>query len=197
MAKQTETPVQPDEGGEVKGFGGVGSRPPSTPEVAQTPSQLSRLIQAHTPGLNIVSGAKQGLQSLLLPTSKSPEHLHAAEQLGSKLGAMNRRAEATAFQLRGASKFFDRLGVHNEKLPPDQNPGLKFMSDMSQGRPLTGKFQLAAYQIKKMFQERLTKLEDAGAPLESVRKNYFPACEPANPAKRSTPRWKKRTSRVS
>ena len=87
--------------GKVLGFGGTGTHQPGATPVANTASQLSRLIQAHTPGLNIVSGAKQGLQSLLLPTSKSPEHLHAAEQLGSKLGAMNRRAEATAFQLRG------------------------------------------------------------------------------------------------
>jgi hypothetical protein len=160
--------------GKVLGFGGATTAAPNPVPVASTPQQLTTLVKIHTPGLGIVSAAKQGIQSLMLPTAKSPAHLRAAEKLGAKLGAMNRRAEATAFALRAVSKFFDRLGVHNEKLSPDKNPGIKFMSDMSQGRPLTGRFQLAADQIQKLFQERLAKLATAGAPLESVRKNYFP-----------------------
>jgi len=156
------------------GFGGATTAAPNPVPVASTPQQLSTLVKTKTPGLQIISTAKQGIQSLLLPTATSPAHLRAAEKLGAKLGAMNRRAEATAFALRAVSKFFDRLGVHNEKLTPDKNPGIKFMSDMSQGRPLTGRFQLAAYKIKKLFQERLDKLDAAGASVQSVRDNYFP-----------------------
>jgi hypothetical protein len=160
--------------GKVLGFGGAASRAPGPVPLASTPQQLATLIKTKTPGLATATAVKQGIQSLLLPTAKSPAHLRAAEKLGARLGAMNRRAEATAYGLRGVSKFFDRLGVHNEKLPPGQNPGIKFMSDVSQGRPLTGRFQAAASQIKKLFQERLDKLETAGAALQSVRDNYFP-----------------------
>lgn len=156
--------------GRMMGFGG-GVKPGSVP-TATTTQQLSALQNAMTPGL--ASATKQAVQSLLLPTSKSADHLETAESLGAKLGAMNGRQERTAHVLAPAGKVFDRLGVHNEKLPPGKNPGIKFMSDMSQGRPMTAPFQKIADLVQKLFHERLAKLDDAGAPLQSVRENYFP-----------------------
>ncbi len=159
-------------GGErTLGFGGTEIRQPVPVPTANTPEELSTLVKTHTPGLD---AARQGIASLLLPTAKSPEHLHAAEILGAKLGAMNHRAEATAHALRPAEKFFDRLGVHNEKLTPDKNPGIRFMSNMSQGREFAGQHKAIASLIQKLFAERLTKLAEAGAPLQTVRENYFP-----------------------
>ena len=156
--------------GELFGFGGASKR--GAAPAATNPKQLVALQNAMTPGL--ASSTKGAVQSLLLPTSKSAAHLETAEALGARLGALNHRQESTAHELAPASKVFDRLGVHNEKLPPDKNPGIKFMSDMSQGRPMTGPFQKIAAAIQRLFQERLDKLEEAGAPLDSVRKNYFP-----------------------
>lgn len=158
--------------GEVHGFGGKVK--PNAKQGAATPEELTKLQQVMTPGLDAVSGTKQGIQSLLAPTTKSPEHLEAAEALGAKLGAMNRRQEASSAALHQASKLFDRLGVHNEKLEPSKNPGIKFMSDMSQGRPLAERFQKIAADVQKQFDSRLEKLKEAGAALQTVRENYFP-----------------------
>ena len=127
-----------------------------------------------TPGLNAAVNTKHGIQSLLLPTAKSAEHFWAAENLGAKLGAMNHRAEAAAAQLKQSSKIFDKLGVHNEDIPPAKIAGLKFMSDMSQGRPMTGRFRLIGTLVQKLFDERVARLEKIGAPLNTVRENYFP-----------------------
>lgn len=161
-----KTPVK------VLGFGG-GVSEGETP-IANTPQELSNVVEAHTPGLEAVSGAKQGIQSLVLPSAKSAEHLTAAEDLGARLGAMNHRAESAAEQLRAPGKQFDRLGVHNEKLAPIDNPGIKFMSDLSQGRPVEPRFEEAAKRIQSLFDDRVQKLEQAGAPINKVRENYFP-----------------------
>jgi hypothetical protein len=155
----------------IAGFGGSSHENIPSPE---TPEQLAEVQKALTPGLNSVAGSKRGIQELILPTAKSPEHLHAAENLGAKLGAMNHRAEAASAQLKWGSKLFDKLGVHNERLEPGKNPGIKFMSDMSQGRPLAGRFEALSNLIEKLFAERVKKLDEAGAPLETVRDNYFP-----------------------
>ena len=48
------------------------------------------------------------------------------------------------------------------------------MSNMSQGRVFVGRHKDIADQIQKMFKDRLGKLAQAGAPLQTVRKNYFP-----------------------
>jgi len=166
-------PTAPGQG-KVMGFGGAVKPGPTTVPVATTPSQVANLIKTKTPGLNIVRGVMSGIKSLLLPTANSPEHLRAAEKFGAKLGAMNHQAESSAFARDPSSKFFDRRGVHNENLPPDKNPGIKFMSDMSQGRPMPGQYGQIARLIQKLFQERLVLLEKAGAALQSVRQNYFP-----------------------
>lgn len=164
-------------GGPERTLGSHGTETVSFPApeetVAQTPKAIAAIQNKFTPGLEAGRNASQAVRSLLLPSSKSAGHLRDAELLGSKLGAMNQRAEASAYQLRTASKLFDRLGVHNEKLAPDENPGIKFMSDMSQGRPL-GKFEAVGNLIEKLFNERLTKLEEAGAELKTIRDNYFP-----------------------
>lgn len=132
------------------------------------------LLKLATPGIESASNMKQGIQSLLLPTANSPEHLKAAEVLGSKLGTMHRNAEITAKDIRIDSKVFDKLGVHDPAIPLDQNPGVKFMSDMSQGRPMDPQFQNIANKVKALFDDRLRQLEEAGVPLENVRDNYFP-----------------------
>lgn len=160
------------------GFGGTASWDSTDPEAptppSSTPAEVARVKQRFTPGLGILQNVKQGIQSLLLPSAKSPAHLSAAELLGSKLGPMSHRAESAASQLKGHSKAFDKLGVHREDLAPGDNPGIKFMSDMSQGRPMEGGFKAAAELIQRLFDERLAALEKADAPLQTIRENYFP-----------------------
>jgi hypothetical protein len=158
----------------VLGFGGTEKRVAKEPPVAETPQEMASIVKTHMPGLDAGREAATGIRSLLLPSTKSPEHLHAAETLGAKLGAMNRRSESAAFLLKRAGKWFDRLGVHRENLAPDKNAGIKFMSDMSQGRPMPEHLKATSDQIQKLFDERLGKLEAAGAPLQTVRENYFP-----------------------
>ena len=132
------------------------------------------LIKLATPGIEAGRDIKRGIQSLILPTANSPEHLAAADILGSKFGGMNRRGESAAHELQNDKRMFDKAGVHNPDLPFDQNIGFKFASDMSQGRPMTPKMQAIADKVEKGFQVRLKALEDAGAPLETIRANYFP-----------------------
>jgi hypothetical protein len=165
---------QHEQAGQVLGFGG-GTK--VAPLVAGTKEQLSALVRTHTPGLDIVSGAKkakEGLASLLLPTMNGPEYLHAAEQLGAELGAKNRRGEAAAHALKNHGTMFDRLGVDRAGIDPERNPGIQFMSAMSTGKEVSGKFRKAADVVSKLFGDRLQKLAEAGAPLQQVRDNYFP-----------------------
>lgn len=169
-----EVPATSTQAGTVQGFGGMarprGGAVPGgpTPPTVVTPA----VVAAKTPGL--WTSVVQGIKSLLLPSSKSAAHLTEAERLGSKLGPMHQRQESAAAALRPASLHFDRMGVHNEKLPPGKNPGIQFMSDISQGRAMSAKTQAYADQITRLFADRLHKLEQAGAPLQSVRENYFP-----------------------
>ena len=137
---------------------------PSTPT---TPTGLARLTNLRLPGLN-------GPRSLLMPSGMSPEHLQAAETLGAHLGMMHRRDEAVGENLRKAGRYFDRLGVNRDDLAPGSNPGLKFASDVSQGRPLTGPMKAIADQVDALFTKYLALLEETGAGLETIRKNYFP-----------------------
>jgi hypothetical protein len=186
LAKGGEpTPAAPEGkglAGEVPlGFGG-GVRPPKppvlpaadpTPEPTPvTPEQAAAVQTTKTPGL--LSGIAMGIKSLLLPSTKGQPQLKAAELLGSKLGAMHRRGEATATSLRPFSRMFDKLGVHREGLEPADNPGVKFMSDMSQGRPMSGWQKTAGDMVERMFAARLQLLVEAGAELQTVRENYFP-----------------------
>jgi hypothetical protein len=127
-----------------------------------------------TPGLDSMKGIKKGIQSLVLPSAKSPEHLTAAELLGAKLGKMHRNQESAINQLNVFNRIFDKLGVYNEKMPFAKNPGIKFMSDMSKGRKMDSKFQRVAETLQGLFDDRLKQLADADAPIESVRENYFP-----------------------
>ena len=127
-----------------------------------------------TPGLEAAHGIVQGVKSLVLPSAKSAEHLTAAEVLGAKLGKMHRNQEMAADQLRAQERVFDKMGVFNDKIPLTENAGIKFMSDMSQGRQMKPKLQAIADSVNKMFSDRLEQLEAADVPLESVRENYFP-----------------------
>jgi len=142
---------------------------------------LNQVRKTFTPGLGIANDIKKGIQSLLLPTAVSPEHLAAAELVGRRLGEMHRRAEVDMHANRDDRKLFERLGVANERLPLEQNPGVKFMSDMSQGRDVTGagsvadrmKIKALAERIREQQQQRLDLLEEAGAELEDAREHYF------------------------
>ena len=169
--QQPELPGAAGASGGVQGFG-LGSlfrrrgQQPAPP--ATTQQQVAQIQQRYTPGLT------KGIRSLLLPSSIGPAFLRAAELVASKLGIMHRHAEASAYQLRGASRHFDRLGVFREDLSPAANPGVRFMSDMIQGRPMSPELQAIADQVDREFESRLDLLEQAGAPLQTIRDHYFP-----------------------
>lgn len=126
------------------------------------------------PGIEAGKDVRAGITSLLLPTAKSAEHLQAAEVLGAKLGSSHRDAEIAAQSLDKDSRVFDKMGVHDPSVPPAKNIGIKFMSDMSQGRQMAPDLQRVADKVKNLFDDRLRKLEAAGAGLRTVRENYFP-----------------------
>jgi hypothetical protein len=138
---------------------------------------------------NIVQGAKkiaklpypQELKNTLLdtiaPTMHSQEHLDTAVSLGANLGSMNRRAENTMKVLQKPRKMFDKLGVHDPNLPPEQNPAFDFASKMSTGLPQSSaELTVLEKNIEKMLAQRTDLLEKVGAPLppEKIRENYFP-----------------------
>lgn len=132
------------------------------------------LKRSAAPGLNILRDMKGGIQSLMLPSMKSPEHLAEAERLGADLGAMNRRQESSRAQTSPDWKTFARMGLDRIGLKPADNHGIKFMSAMSQGRAMGEKLQAVADKIKGQFQARLDALEKVGANLRTIRENYFP-----------------------
>lgn len=163
--------------GEVLGFGGSRSKTPAAdpaPPVPANQEQLTALVKQYTPGSGIVSGIKRGIQSLLFPSAMSPDHLRFAEKLGKHLGAMHRRAEVSRHATTGAERMFTKLGVDRDGVAPKDNPGIKFMSDMSQGADIAPKFKPVADLIQKLFGERLQKLQEVGAPIQTARENYFP-----------------------
>ena len=97
-----------------------------------------------TPGLNVGRAISQGIKTLLAPTTKSPKHLEAAEDLGKHLGYMHRMQEESIAKIDGKlgefgkhenslSGFFDSIGVFDDR-PLEDNPGMKFGSDVSMGR---------------------------------------------------------------
>ena len=169
---------------------------------AHAKNALETVRHTLTPGLDAGKAIAGGLKTLIAPTSKSPEHLGAAEDLAKHLGAMNRRQEITSEKIDGKlgefgkhekslSGFFDTIGVFDDSKPLEENPGMLFGSDMSQGRfeemsnpeinkryGTTGRqanrIKEAARVVEEEFQSRLAELERAGAPLERVRENYFP-----------------------
>lgn len=153
---------------------------PSPAEVAEAPpsdspstqEELNRTGNAKAPGL--FGSIVDGLLSGLLPSAISGKHLEAAERLGSKLGVRNRRAESSAHVLKPFGRLFDKLGVFREDLAPADNPGLRFMSAISMGRELTGRLKEASDLIDHLFQQRILALQEAGAPLKTIRENYFP-----------------------
>ncbi len=135
---------------------------------------LSKLKEKMMPGLEIGRDAIKGIQSLVLPTAKSPEHLKAAEELGARMGEMNRRAESTRVAFHKDWLTFEKMGVHREDVPLDKNPGIKFASDMSTGRAMNADMTAIANKMNAEDAKRLDLLEKAGVPLQTVRENYFP-----------------------
>jgi hypothetical protein len=126
-----------------------------------------------TPGIDAGRDVKAGVSSLILPTAKSREHLRAAEVLGSKLGSSHRDAEIASKSLGKESRVFDKMGVHDPKLPLADNPGVKFMSNRER-KTLSPETQKIGDKVENLFADRLGKLEQAGVELRTVRENYFP-----------------------
>ena len=161
---------------------GGGSKPPTGNRIASAAQpddnlggdMLSKIIQKMTPGLDAGRDILKGIQSLVLPTAQSPEHLQAAVELGARIGEMNRRQEIARASFKNDWLTFEKLGVHREDLPLSDNSGVKFMSDMSTGREMSPKMKAIADKMDKEDSKRLALLDQAGVPLQSVRENYFP-----------------------
>ncbi len=141
------------------------------PETADVINQTVRLA---TPGLEIGRSVKQGIQSLVLPTAKSPEHLKAAEVLGAQLGSKNRDSKIQYTTLKRDRRRFDKLGVHNPDMPIEDNIGVALMSDLSMGRAIDPRFQEYATKRGRLYDKLLKDLADADVSLQTVRENYFP-----------------------
>ena len=131
-------------------------------------------VKLRMPGLETMTEMKQGIQSLLLPTAKSPEHLAAAIVVGKQLGTFNRDNASAATALRADEMMFTKMGVHDPTLDLTKNPGMKFASDVSQGRPMNAAMKAISDRIATISARLLKALEDAGVPLQKVRENYFP-----------------------
>jgi len=131
-------------------------------------------VSALLPAIEMGRDIKEGAQSLLMPSSLSPEHKAVAEILGAKIGTMHRALESSARLLKEDSRMFDKAGVFDAKVPLKDNMGVKFMSDMSAGRKMSPELQKIADKIRGQFDERIRRLSEAGAPLSKVRENYFP-----------------------
>lgn len=114
-------------------------------------------------------------RSGLGPGAISPEHLKAAEVAGSHLGALHRRGESAAVQLKPGRRFFDRMGVTDPSITLEKNEGIRFMSAMTKpGQPVASEFQGIKDKISELFGQRLAELRRVGKPLNDVRANYFP-----------------------
>lgn len=135
---------------------------------------IKALKKKLVPGLETLNDIKEGVQSLLLPSAQTPAHLRAAELLGSKLGPMHRRQEASRAAFKKDWLTFEKLGVHREDVPLSKNPGIQFMSDIMQAKVIDPKLQSIASRVQGAFSARVTLLEKADAPLETVREHYFP-----------------------
>lgn len=182
-----QVPPPPDK--TVSGFGGKTvtvekpARPGDQPDMsavsadkpgsAVTSDGMNQVIASHTPGLER-GGLVSGLKSLLLPTSKGPEQLHAAELLRSRLGVMHRMAESSKSSMDQYWKMFNKMGLDRADVDPADNQGAKFRSAMSSGESLTGKMESASKAVTKEFQDRLKMLDDLEIPMNQIRENYFP-----------------------
>ena len=119
--------------------------------------------------------SKEGIQAIGIPSAISPEHTDAAIVMGKHaIGEKFRARESAEAALSDARREFNKAGVENRKIPLTENPGMKFASDMSQGRAVDPKFQKTADRINDLFGKALGALEKAGVPLRAVRENYFP-----------------------
>jgi hypothetical protein len=162
IGKEAE-PAAPQPAGEGKGEKLYGGGP-----------DIEDIARLATPGLEAGRDIKSGIQSLLFPGAQGPEHLAAAEVMGHQLGSKARDTIIQATALKPFKKMFDKLGVHNPETPIEQNVGLKAMSDLSTGRPLSGNLEKYRYIRDKLYNKLLTALDKAGVALETVRENYFP-----------------------
>ena len=134
---------------------------------------IDMLTPGYVSAKGAVLSAKNAVQSLALPTAKSPAHLRAAEVLGSKLGSMNRSLETSARALKKYHKMFTKMGAYNPNVPLEESPGMKVASDISMGRRVDP--VMADYETTRQreFDKRIDWLEKAGAPMQKVREHYF------------------------
>ncbi len=141
-------------------------------------SRIESLLEAPkrlvAPGIEAATDIKKGFQSLALPTAKSPEHLGAAQVLGKALGHFHRDNAQFTKALDIDELMFNKAGVHDPKVPLEQNIGMRFASDVSMGRPLSSAMELVKSKIKNIEGRLLGDLKDVGAELQTVHENYFP-----------------------
>lgn len=141
---------------------------------AKPETVVQQAVKTLTPGLDAGRETLGGLRSLILPGSASPEHLKAAETLGSALGTMHRQQESARASLDPILTSFDKMGVNKEGTPFRDNVGFQVMSDISAGRPVRPQFKASADKMTALFDDRANRLEAAGVPIDEVRDNYFP-----------------------
>lgn len=186
MLAAAETPVVPQaEVSLPSAREGEPQEVPKAPDAAVEPTATEKAegildseegfldVSSLAPGVNAAQDVKAGITSLLLPTAKSPEHLRAAEVLGSKLGSMHRDAEVAAQSVEKDSRMFDKLGVHDPEVPLRDNPGVRFMSHRERIH-LSPEIQKVGDKVQNLFDDRVRKLENAGAAMRTIRENYFP-----------------------
>lgn len=137
-------------------------------------NSIKEKIERYTPGLEITRNIAKGIKSLLLPGSVDSEHLAAAETMGARLGEKNRRGEIAAHGLAKEAFAFEKNGVGNDKIKTEENPGMKFMSAASKGRPMGKELDAAKEKIDNEFTKRAILMEEAGVPLQTFRESYFP-----------------------
>ena len=119
----------------------------------------------------------KGVQSLVAPAALSLEHKEAAVDLGRRLGEAGHRQESDAATLKPDWRRMERMGVSNERLPLEKNPGILFWDRIAKGQKQpTPELQRMADYWKQKSDERLALLEkaDAGLSKEAIRENYAP-----------------------
>jgi Inorganic Pyrophosphatase/C-terminal domain on Strawberry notch homologue len=144
-----------------------GQLPAAAPSIAQT-------ILRKTPGLDVLKSLDAGIRSLVAVTTKSPEHLKAAQTIVGRLGPTARKQEADVHAGAAALHRFNKMGVYDERIPLEKNPGITFMSAMATGKPMSAGLTAYAIDAKAQFDYWLDAMKAAGVELQTVRDHYFP-----------------------
>jgi len=137
-------------------------------------------VASFVPGYKeMTAGAKdiiELLKSYYWPADISPEHAKAAMNFGAHIGELKHNREAAKYMLQEANNAFTKMGVTDPKLPPEENPGWKWASDVSQGRKQpTPELQKYADTYKALTDEAVRMVQALGpGNLDNVRESYFP-----------------------